>query len=562
MLNKALTLLILLTIGVSSLSHAQKCDIKLGAKNPKHKKAVYTRIVDAHQGNIWALSVRGGFFKKNPDLNLVHFNGSSYVVDKEAEVKLPDYRGTGLGLNHFWIDSEGNRMIISSFASDDADCQAVLVHQLDKNGMVKTSKKKDELLLVKSSDKNLAEPRMYHSEDSSKVAFVVDSWGDKKSTKSEEFQVYVFDRDLQPLFKYKTQLPMRESQTRMGRSVLDNNGNFYITMIEVLTKDELKARKKAIKQQSKKDRTVEAAQVRDNVYVFGYYNKGEEVRKFNVTMDKFISVGFTMKVNSLSGNLNIAGLYADNISRRGGGVDGMYLLEYDAKTQKLVYDRRVNFKGKVDANEQFTSKKNERRNNAGANVSSLALREIVTRSDGSTLLLAERTWVEERCTRDSKTGRETCRYYRHNENVYVGHFAAYTGSDTTGNVKLAKDWMVEIRKHQVEPGTSTVFGGYTLVPSPEHVWLLFNDTKKNYPKQGGEPKKLKGVALPGKKKVVVVGFALDDDNGKIVSKKPLFAGKEAGVYFLPGVSKQMSANDFIVTCMTKKSLHIATVHAE
>lgn len=561
MLKKALTLLILLTLGVSGLSHAQKCDIKLGAKNPKHKKAVYTSIVDAHQGNIWALSVRGGFFKKRPDLNLVHFNGSGYVIDKEAEVKLPDYRGTGLGLDHFWIDTEGNRMMISTFASDDADCQAVLVHQLDKNGMVKSSKKMDELLLVKSTDKSLAEPRMYHSEDSSKVAFVVDSWGDKKSAGSEEFQVYVFNRDLQPLFKYKTKLPMRESQTVMGRSVLDNNGNFYVTLIEYLTKDQLKSRKKAIKQQSKKDRTVEAGQVRTNVYVFGYYNKGEEVRKFDVTMDKFISVGFTMKVNSLSGNLNIAGLYADNISKRGGGVDGMYLLEYDAKTQKLVYDRRVNFKGKVDANDGFTSKKNRRKNNAGANVGALGLREIVTRSDGSTLLLAEQSWVERRCSRDNK-GNETCRYYTHNEDVYVGHFAAYSGYDTTGNVKLAKDWMIKIEKHQVEPGTSTVFGGYTLIPSPKHVWLIFNDYKKNYPVDGSEPKKLRAVNLPGKKAVVVVGFALDDDNGKIVSKKPLFAGKEAGVYFLPGVSKQMSANDFIVTCMTRKSLHIATVHAE
>lgn len=307
------------------------------------------------------------------------------------------------------------------------------------------------------------------------------------STASNKFTVKVLDENFEKVWYKKIDLPYDEELYEHKKIQVDEEGNVYILakIYDKVVRD---------KKRGKANYKYKIIALRD---------KGEDKIEYDLFLkDKFIS-DITFKLNNKTNDIICSGFYSE---RNSVGIKGAFFFTVDKETKDISRDGIKAFS--TDFMSNFMR---ERRAKRGGELNGFDMRDIVLRSDGGAVLLAEQFFVR-RYEYTNPNGSIDYRYtYYHNEIIAVN-------INPDGSIA----WNAYIPKFQ--QSSSPAFSSFSKAVVKDKIYFIFNER----------------IA---KRSPVIL--ATVDAKGK-VNMKDLFRNKDVDVVTRPVVCKQISKNEMIV----------------
>ncbi|MGB3076761.1 MAG: hypothetical protein WBB36_15635 [Chitinophagales bacterium] len=335
---------------------------------------------------------------------------------------------------------------------------------------------------------------------------IISALRDEKQTK-ETFTTKVYDSNMKEVWSKNITLPYESELFEREKLLLDNNGNIYLS--GRLYNEKLKEKRNGMANYSYK--------------ILAFRDSGKVAKEYDIVVaNQFITdVGFNITNDdklavagfySAQGTYSIKGISFTLINAASGSVIKQGVKPFDATFLELFS------KSQVD-------KKDEE-------IYNYDLDNIIIRSDGGVLLLAEQYFVESRSTRyytgSSYTTRTTY-YYNYNDVMAINI-----------NPDLSVAWATKIAKRQVTTDDGGYYSSYAYAVGGDKIYLLFNDNPDNL--LVTDPSKL--AKYSGVKRSVATLVTISSD-GKW-KKSLLFSNQDQGEILRPKVCKQVSDHQFFL----------------
>jgi len=311
------------------------------------------------------------------------------------------------------------------------------------------------------------------------------TWG--ADAASNKFTVKVLDNNFKKVWGEKVTLPYDENLYEHRQIEVDNEGNVYILAKIYDKRIREKVRGKA-----------------NYKYKIIALREGEERKEYDLYLkDKFIT-DIIFKPDRRTNNIICSGFYSE---RNSDGFKGAFFLAIDKETKEVS---RANTKAfSVDFMSNFMR---ERRAERGGEAYDFDMRDIVLRTDGGAVLIAEQFFVTTNSQRDMYTGQFYYNYqYNYNDIIAVN-------INPDGTV----EWSTFVPKWQ--RSTNPTYSSFSKAVVSDKIYFVFNE---RISKRGN------------------VMLATVNADGT-VDMKDLFRNKESGVIIRPMVCRQVSENEMII----------------
>jgi len=282
-----------------------------------------------------------------------------------------------------------------------------------------------------------------------------------------------------------------------------------------------------------------------------YTNNGEDFKEYKIDIrDKFIS-DLTVRVGN-DGNLICAGFYSEK------GIDntkGTYFFRINSET-KEIYNQNLKefdfeflttyFRPRELERAQKAARRGDK--NKQAELYNFSLDDLIMRSDGGAVLVAEQYYVHEVREYDrfnagiggfnnrvgGFNGRNNYRidyHYNYNDIIVVN-------IKPTGEI----EWSARIPKRQETVNDGGYYSSYTRAILPTGLYFVYNDNSRNFENGGGKNNRIFDFGGGGNS---VITVAKIDKNGE-VSRFPLFKNKDADTMMRPKMSKQIGKKEIAI----------------
>ncbi len=324
----------------------------------------------------------------------------------------------------------------------------------------------------------------------------------------EQFKVTVFNGTMTKLWQKEITLPYESVLFEKEKLFLDNNGNIYLS--GRVYKEKAKERKNGMANYS--------------YVILAYRDLGETQKEYPISLKgEFITdLGFNMTDDdklaaagfySTQGTYSIKGICFTLINAASGAVIKQGSQSFDASFLEIFS------KQQLDKQDQELYR--------------YSLDEIIIRSDGGALLLAEQFYVREELTTtrypDGRTSTTTTYYYYYNDVMAINV-----------NPDMTIEWATKIPKRQVTSNDGGYYSSYASAVSGDKIYLLFNDHPDNLTVT--DPSRL--AKYSGVKNSVATLVTISSD-GKW-KKSLLFSNKIQGEILRPKICEQVSVNHFFL----------------
>jgi len=369
------------------------------------------------------------------------------------------------------------------------------------------------------------------SKDSTKLLVYNDLPYEKKQP--ERFGFHVFDQNFKLVWEKNIILPYPGNQFTVEEYRVDDQGNVYL--LGVLYEDEAKLRRRGTPTYK--------------YVILAYSQNGEMAEEYRIDLpDKFIT-DLTFRVAG-DGMLTCSGFYSEKGTY---SIKGTYFFRLDPVTKEF---HNRNFKAfDFDFLTEFMSEKNKAKAKAAEEKNDrsrapelydYSLDELILRSDGGAVLVAEQFYVEQETYRDypysyypyygyynpfyySRNNYQTDYYYNYNDIIVVN-------IRPTGEI----EWTARIPKQQQTRNDGGYYLSYAMAIVRDKLFFLFNDNARNY---SPNRKENRFYHYNGSESVIVL--AEIDKSGE-VKAYPLASNREAGVITRPKMCKQIGRNEMAV----------------
>ncbi len=386
--------------------------------------------------------------------------------------------------------------------------------------------------------------RSHISKDTSKI--LIYSMLPKKKKEPEQFSLQVFDQDFTELWSKEIQLPFNSKNFSVEEYRVDNQGNVY--MLGVIYEDQSKFRR--------------SGKPTYQYVLLAYRNNGADVEEYKVDLgDKFIT-DLTYRV-ARNGDLVFSGFYSDKGTY---SVKGTYFFRLDPTTKEISNKNLKAFDFKF-ITEYMTAKKVDKARKAdkkgdkkkAPELYQYALDELILRSDGGAVLIAEQYFVEERYDNNNfgpygyggRFGRfggfGGSRFNRFGNpygfNNYRDQVYEYNYNDIiVVNIKPTGEieWTARIPKQQVTTDDAGYFSSYAMSIVKDKFHFVFNDNPKNY---DPNDKSNRLYNYNGRNSVITLA-TVDKDGG--VQMDPIYDNRQAGITTRPKICKQIGRNEMLI----------------
>jgi len=351
----------------------------------------------------------------------------------------------------------------------------------------------------------------------------------------ERYGFRVFDQDFKLVWEKNVVLAYNSDKFTVEDYRIDNDGNVYL--LGVLYEDDAKWRRRGSPTYK--------------YVLLSYMNNGDAFEEYRIDLpDKFIT-DLTFRIGN-DGNLVFAGFYSEKGTY---SVKGTYFFHLDP------HDRAVTDRMSTEFNFEFrTAFMTERNKQKAAEAESrndarkapelldFSLDELILRSDGGAVLVAEQYFVEQ----DYNNGyspygmypfyspfydpfyynrysqRQTDYYYNYNDIIVVN-----IGPD--GGI----EWASRIPKRQETANDGGYYSSYAMATTRDGFFFLFNDDARNFGRDDGKLYTYTGGSNS------VVALAQVNIKGE-VSVEPLTTSRDAGVVTRPKMCKQIGKREMAV----------------
>ncbi len=482
---------------------AQQITVTWGAEEKVVKNSGVNGIIGEDETGFFVIRTVSQRFK-SPKLFLERYNQKDLKMAFSKEIQMPSTNGKDVSFeNLFYVN--GKLMLFTSYLNKDQMKNFAFVNTVTLDGKVNNDMKELDFIKVEKK-KNAGSFDFVLSNDSTKILVYHNEPYDKYA--NEKFSYKVIDNSLNTVWEKGVQLPYKDKYFSISNYTVDNDGNVF--MLARLTDEDMK--------KSKKDKP-------NYTYsVLGYFHKTGDLKEYSLSLgNKFIDE-VTFRIDPM-GNLVTAGFYA-NV--RNSGMSGVFYTRIDRNTKEVI-TKGVNEFSK-DFLAEFMKAKKVAKGEKGLDYS-FSLDDLVTRTDGGAILIAEYFNVQRVCTTDPKTGMTTCNYYYYYNDIIA------VSIKPDGTI----DWTQRIPKKQVSRNDGGTYSSYLKAVVGDKIYFVFNDNPKNI-----NPKKPGDVVYMNSVKKAMTCLVIVDGTTKNIKRTPLFEAKEAKAIMMPKINMQVNASEVII----------------
>lgn len=351
----------------------------------------------------------------------------------------------------------------------------------------------------------------------------------------ERFAFYVFDNNFEELWYKDIVLPYPDDQFSVEEYQIDKEGNIYL--LGVIFEDKVRTRRKG--------------RPTYKYTVLAYRNRGEDFKEYKLNLtDKFIT-DLTFRIGN-DGNLVCSGFYSEKGTY---SIKGTYFFKLNAETEEIYNSNFKAFDFEF-LTEYMTEGKRDRALKAekSGNVNrspelyQFSLDELILRSDGGALLVAEQFYVYERSYPYYGTYRYwdgTYRYdyfYNYNDLIVVN-------IRPTGEI----EWTARIPKRQETMNDGGYFSSYAMSIVRDRIYFIYNENARNFD-QDHNIKRL--YNFNGRYSVIAL-TELNKDGS--IRTYPLFHNQDADIITRPKICKQIGSKKMMVYGERGRQFRFATL---
>ena len=352
------------------------------------------------------------------------------------------------------------------------------------------------------------------SQDSSKV-LVYNELPYKRNT-PERFAFRVFDHQFNPIWNKDITLPYNDGNFVIEKYSIDNDGNVFL--LGVLFKDRVRIRRQGTPNYE--------------YVILSYTQNGAKKDEYKIGLkDKFIT-DLTFKLDR-QGNLVCSGFYSE---RGNYSIKGTYFFKINAATKQVSNQNLKEFDFQflteyMRPGEKRRAEKAEKSGNVnrGPELYRFSLDDLILRSDGGAVLIAEQYYVYERFFRNFDGTLRYDYYYNYNDIIVVN-------IRPDGSI----EWTVRIPKRQETLNDGGYFSSYAMSIVKDRIYFIFNDNPRNF-----ETRNVGNRLYNYNGRQSIVALAEIKKDGS-VSEYPLFYNMDADVTTRPKLSKQVGSRKMMI----------------
>ncbi len=377
------------------------------------------------------------------------------------------------------------------------------------------------------------------SKDSTKLLIFNDLPFKKNDPK--QFGFRVFDQQFELIWEKDVVLPYTDNRFTVEEYQVDEQGNVHL--LGVLYEDNAKWRRRG-------NPTYQYV-------IISYLDNGERVEEFRVGLDRKFVTDLTFRPTK-SGKLICAGFYSE---RGTYSIKGAYYFTVDPATREVSSKNSQPFEFEFltefmsDRSKQ-KAKEAERRKDVrrAAELYDYSLDELILRSDGGAVLVAEQFFIQEQdyyrnnlygygygygyypfnygSLYNSRYGGYNYRtdyYYNYNDIIVVN-------IRPTGEI----EWAARIPKKQETRNDGGYYSSYAMSIVRDKLYFLYNDNVRNI---AANTKKKRIYNFNGSNSVIAVAQINKDGN---VRTFPLASNRDAGIITRPKMCKQIGRKEMAV----------------
>ena len=517
-------------------------NIEWSAAYSEPPKSFLTKIIHTDKTSFYGLRVKGVSGQGNkPTVYVEHYlkEGMQLKSTKTLDLK---FKGKTRDFEDVIMMKGKNMYFLTSFNNQAKKRNYLFAQAVDVSTMrAERSLKK----LAEVPTKNIYQEGGFNthiSKDTSKV--LIYAALPKKKKQPERFSLQVFDQNFNTLWAKEISLPFDDDRFQVEEYRVDNQGNVY--MLGVVYQDKSKFRR--------------GGQPTYQYILYTYRNNGEDVEEYKVDLgDKFIT-DLTYRV-ARNGELVFSGFYSEKGTY---SVKGTYFFKLNPTTKAITNKNLKAFDFKF-LTEYLSDKKRDKAKKASRKgdkkgapeLYQYALDELILRSDGGAVLIAEQYFVE----RDYDYNYDRYGYGRfgggrfgggrfggpfnnpYGLNNYREEIYTYNYNDIivvniqpTGEI----EWAARIPKHQETTNDGGYFSSYAMSVVRDKFHFVFNDNPKNY-----DPNDKSNRLYSYDGRNAVITLATIDKNGQ-VDMEPIFDNRQAGITTRPKICKQIGRNEMLI----------------
>ncbi|MBI1225096.1 MAG: hypothetical protein GC192_07635 [Bacteroidetes bacterium] len=349
----------------------------------------------------------------------------------------------------------------------------------------------------------------------------------------ERFGFRVFDQNFDLKWEKNIVLPYNDDKFTVEDYRIDNDGNVFL--LGVLYEDNAKYRRRGTPTY--------------RYVVLAYMENGNDFEEYRIDLeDKFIT-DLTFRIGN-DGNLVFAGFFSD---RGTYSIKGTYFFQLDPRERAIMHRKATEFN--FDFRTAFMSNRNRQKaaeaeergdTRKAPELFDYSLDELVLRSDGGAVLVAEQYFVEQNY--DNNYGLynpyyspfyDPFYYNRYNQRQvdYYYHYNDIIVININPDGEIA--WSSRIPKRQETRNDGGYYSSYAMTTTRDGFFFLFNDDGRNFGRDDGKLYTYTGGSNS------VVALAQVNIKGD-VSVYPLTSNRDAGVVTRPKMCKQIGKREMAI----------------
>lgn len=351
------------------------------------------------------------------------------------------------------------------------------------------------------------------SGDSSKVLLYSQLPYQKKDP--ERFAISVFDNQMNKLWSRDIILPYSDQQFGVEDYRIDEQGNVYL--MGVLYVDGVRERRRG----------------RPNYQyvILAYTQQGEDVQEYHVALENKFITDLAFRIAN-DGNLVCAGFFSEKGAY---SVKGTCFFKLNARTKEIYnlnfkefdFEFRTEFMRPAELRRASRAEASGDANRA-PELYRFSLDELVLRSDGGAVLVAEQFFVFERAYRYWDGTLRFDYFYNYNDIIVVN-------IQPDGGI----EWATRIPKRQETMNDGGYYSSYAMSIVRDRLYFIFNDNSRNFADDGSG----RLYNFNGRNSIVALAELRKDGQLRMY---PLFNNRDAEVLTRPKICKQTGSRRMMV----------------
>ena len=359
-----------------------------------------------------------------------------------------------------------------------------------------------------------------------------------KKNEPERFAFRVFDENFEEIWDKKITLPYPDNNFNVEEYRVDSEGNVYL--LGVIFQDRIKVRR--------------SGKPNYQYVILAYSNDEEEAQQYRIDLgDKFITdLTFRLDRNK---NLVCSGFYSE---KGDFSVKGTYFLTLNTHTKEIEKQNLKEFDfdfltQRFSEREKERAKKAELENNARKEpeLYRYSLDDLILRSDGGALLVAEQYYVYERYYDrfNNYSDRFFSPYYYP---FSYGRYGGYNGNrvDYYYNyndiivINIRPDgsieWATSIPKRQRTVNDGGYYSSYAMATIRDRLYFVYNDNARNFDEKRNDKRIYN---FDGRQSIITLAEIKIDGSLNIY---PLYSNRDANIITRPKICKQIGRKQMAV----------------